>query len=121
MKIFTDKQKLWLLSRKIEVNKSYSFPMGGFTVYEGPNFSSKSEFFSNSPFGKNLAHTSFLVKKIENGFCRGNFDTSPIRSDFYILEDELSGRTLLETAFLALISFLPCLVYNYFNKKKNKT
>lgn len=120
MKIFTKEQKEWLLIKTIKENHSYSFPMNGFTVYRTPSYLSTSEFINTNPLSKSLAHTRFLVKSKVNGFCKGNFEDSSNGDDFYILEDELSSRNLIEVLGLMIICFIPCLLYNFFNKQTHE-
>jgi hypothetical protein len=113
MKFLTKKQKAFMIRKQIIVGGAYSFPIMGFTIYAEPNYSSGEELDTN-PFTKSLAGQSFLVKKIENGFCKGNFYSKPIARDMYLSLDELSQRNLVEILFLFLIGIIPLTIYNWF-------
>ena len=114
MKFLTTKQKHWMIRKTIKVGSFYSFPPMGFTVYAEPKYSSGAEIDTN-PFTKSLASEFFLVKEIENGFCKGNFYERPKGRDMYLTEEELSRRTLIEMLFLFLLAFIPLTIYNWLN------
>lgn len=114
MKLLTTKQKEWLVSKNIKENCFYMFPRFGFTVYAEPNYSS-GEHIDTNPFTKSLHGEMFMVKKKVNGFCKGNFYNRPAEIDFWLSEEELSSRTLIEMLFLLIISFLPMTIYNCLN------
>lgn len=113
MKLLTTKQKQWLISRNIKENESYMFPRFGFSVYSEPDFINK-EYIDTNPFTRSLDNERFLVKEKINGFCKGNFLYKPKGKDFYLKEEELSIRGLIETLFLLIISFISMVIYNYF-------
>lgn len=56
------------------------FPAMGFDIYSGPSYL-ESVHMDTNPFTRSLAHEQFLVKDIENGFCRGNFYSKPHNTD----------------------------------------
>lgn len=113
MKFLTQKQKTFLVRKKIKVGNFYRFPPMGFTVYAEPNYSSQGGLIDTNPLTKSLAHEFFLVKEItENGFCKGNFYDKPKPRDMYLLEHELSSRTLLEIIVLSLVLFIPLWIIN---------
>lgn len=103
-----------MIRKTIKVGSFYSFPPTGFTVYAEPKYSSGAEIDTN-PFTKSLAGEFFLVKEIENGFCKGNFYERLKGRDMYLTEEELSRRTLIEMLFLFLLAFIPLTIYNWFN------
>lgn len=113
MRFLTTEQKLWMFKKTIKVGNFYPFPSTRFTVYAEPDYSSGIEIDTN-PFTKSLAGHFFLVKKIENGFCKGNFLKRPTDRDMYITEWELSKRPLIEMLFIFLICLLPLTIYNWF-------
>jgi len=88
------------------------FPAMGFDVYSGPSYS-ESIHMDTNPFTKSLAHEQFVVKDIIDGFCRGNFYSKPHHTDFYITQEELSRRGLLEIIMLFLITSTPMTIYNW--------
>lgn len=102
MKLFTDSQKQWFLKREIKVGGVYMFPMMGFDMYQFPEYSSPSAFLETNPLTKSLPEEAFLVKRIENGFCGGNFARRSKGSDFYIPEYQLARRNLIEMGLIAL-------------------
>ena len=112
MKFLTQKQKTFLVRKKIKVGNFYRFPPMGFTVYAEPNYLNGADIETN-PFTKSLAHEYFLVKEITiNGFYKGNFYDKPKARDMYLSESELSARTLLEIIVLFLILFIPFWIAN---------
>jgi hypothetical protein len=114
MKLFTQKQKTWLVRKKIQVGDFYSFPSMGFTIYVQPNYLI-GEHIDTNPMTKSLAHEHFLVKEItDNGFCRGNFYGRPKGSDMYLTEEELSRRELIEIFILFIFCAIPMIIYNLF-------
>lgn len=113
MKLLTQAQITWLISKKIEVGGEYTFPMFGFNVYEKPSVLSRSSFMSTNPWTKSLIGEYFKVSEIKDGFCRGNFASKkPNEPDMYMREDELASRDYIQVAFLFAICILPMLVYN---------
>lgn len=113
MKLLTDKQKLFLLRRTIRKGGLYMFPATGFNVYSGPSYS-ESIYMDTNPFTKSLSHEQFVVKDIIDGFCKGNFYSKPHHTDFYLSQDELSSRGLIEMMFLFMVTSIPMIVYNWF-------
>ncbi len=113
MKFLTQKQKLFLVKREIKKNGLYMFPAMGFDIYSGPSYL-ESVHMDTNPFTRSLAHEQFLVKDIENGFCRGNFYSKPHNTDFYLSEEELSRRGLIEMSLLFILTFIPFAIYNLF-------
>jgi hypothetical protein len=116
MNFLTQKQKTWIVRKTIKVGGLYRFPSFGFTVYAEPNYLS-GERIDTNPFTKSLEGEMFIVKDIQNGFCRGNFERKPKFLDMYLTEEELSRRDLIEVLFLFTISFIPLVVYNKLAKK----
>ena len=112
MKLLTTTQKQFLLRRTIRKGGMYMFPISGFNIYTGPY--SESIFMDTNPFTRSLAHEQFVVKDIVDGFCKGNFQSKPYSSDFYITQDELSRRSLIEMLLLFTITSIPMTIYNWF-------
>lgn len=127
MKFFTKAQKSFFVRRDIKVGGFYPFPMSGFHIYTKPNYL-HGEYFDCNPMTKSLQGQYFKVKKITNGFCEGNFKSRPKHGDFYITEDELAQKPLIEILLLFTLCFIPFIVYNLIrggvdkieNKKENE-
>ena len=112
MRFLTTKQKIWFLRKNIKVDGFYSFPPAGFMFYAKPD-SDSGAYMDNNPFTKSFAGQFFLVKEIVNGYCKGNFYDRPKGPDFYLSEEELSRRPLLEALILFLILSIPFTIYNW--------
>lgn len=113
MKFLTTKQKLFLIEKKeITVGTSYMFPRFGFTIYSKPSYA-YGQYMDTNPFTKSLDYQRFLVKSIEDGFCKGNFESNPKGEDAYIREDDLRRRDFIEITLLTLITFIPMVIYNW--------
>lgn len=89
------------------------FPRFGFTIYAEPNYTSGKHIDTN-PFTKSLDNEMFLVKEKVNGFCKGNFYHKPTDIDWWLSEEELSRRGLIEIVFLFFLCFIPLSIYNWF-------
>ncbi len=113
MKFLTQKQKEWLVRKTINVGNHYVLPRYGFNIYTSPNYS-YGEFISLNPFTKSLTGEYFIVKEKKDDFCRGNFHYKPHKVDFYLTEEALSRRDLIEMTLLFLISIIPLLISNFF-------
>jgi len=111
MKLLTKEQVIWILTREIKINKSYSFPEMGFGVYIKPSYGEK-VFIETNPFFKSLAHERFKVKEIKNGFVRGNFEFKPKGHDMWILQSELENRNLFVALMLLIFCFIPFVISN---------
>jgi len=120
MKLFTDSQKQWFLRRDIKVGEVYMFPILGFDVYQFPEYSSRNIFLGTNPLTESLAEEAFLVKRIENGFCGGNFARRAKGSDFYIPHYQLARRGLIEMGLIALFCGIPVIIYNLFKNRRKK-
>jgi hypothetical protein len=113
MNLFTSNQKKWFFKKNIKVGDFYMFPRFGFWFYSEPSEIS-CEYFESNPFTKSLDNQMFLVKSIENGFCKGNFYEKPLPRDFYLKTEELSSRNTIEVVFLFVICSIPMIIYNFF-------
>lgn len=120
MKLFTGSQKQWFLRREIKVGDTCMFPILGFDAYQFPEYSSPSVFLDTNPLTKSLAEESFLVKRIQNGFCGGNFARRAKGVDFYIPEYQLARRNLIEMGLIALFCGIPVITYNLFKNRRKK-
>jgi hypothetical protein len=117
MRFLTDDQKIFLVRKKIKVNDFYMFPRMGFNFYSEPDYS-KSGHISTNPFTRSLDHEHFFVKEKVGDFCKGNFYHKPSEcGDFYITEEELSRRGLIEIVLLSIIMFIPFTLCNLFTNK----
>lgn len=110
-KLLTDDQKKWLRNRKIKENNVYIFPRIGFYLYTKPSYL-HSERIDTKPFLESLVYETFLAKKKENGFVKGNFYRRPNENDFYLDEKELSTRDFIEVFFLYMFTTIPMVLYN---------
>lgn len=111
MRFLTTAQKSWMVRAKIKAGDFYPFPPSGFNVYATPDYENGT-YMDTNIFTKSLTGQYFLVNKIENGFCRGNFYDRPKGADMWITEEELSRRPMFVALFIFLICFLPLWIYN---------
>ncbi len=114
MRFFTKTQKSFFVRRDIKVGGFYPFPMSGFHIYAEPNYLS-GQYMDCNPMTKSLQGEYFVVKSITNGFCKGNFKSRAKGSDFYIVEEELSQKPLIEILLLFVLLSIPFMAYNLIN------
>lgn len=117
MNLLTQKQVKWLFEREIKVGNLYPLPSFGFYIYFQPDFEEYS-YIDNNSFTKSLDKELFEVKEKLNGFCKGNFHKSAKTKDFWIREEKLAERGIIEVILLFIIAFIPMIIYNLFNKIK---
>ncbi len=114
MKFLTQKQKVFLLKKQIEVGGDYSFPVFGFHYYETKE--TPGRWFDCNPFTRSLGSESFKVQSIDKevGLCYGNFTYKPkSNNSFYMDLHELQQRSIFEIIGLAMVTILPFMIYNF--------
>lgn len=113
MKIFTDKQKSFFVTKEIKSGSSYMFPRFGFTFYPDASYN-HGTYMDTNPFTKSLDKELFYVKDVSGNFCKGNFVRKPLGQDFYIEKNELESRDMFEALLLFIFCCIPFVIYNLY-------